>query len=353
MTDFIPQFTPVVRSKDIEAVRQQMLSGWVGPSAKTMEFEEEIRLRTGARHCISTTSGTTAIFLAIKSLGLPEGSTILFPSYTFLAGANACRMAGYKIQLVDVDSHTMCMKPVLVRKALICGGISCVMFVNHNAYVGEDVLIIRKICNEHNVPMLEDSSQAIGMPRAGMTGNVGIFSFSVPKLITTGQGGAIITNDNDIAGNCMNLRDHGGDWRKSKIHERIGGNFKFNDILAAYGLSQLKDIETILGERKRVFDEYRSQHISMIDYGYDSTWMVLYLSDFADDVIEALKRGNIQAMKYYRPINHNPPYRTSVWYGAAEFLYEEIVYLPSSLSLSSDQIARICKIVRKTEGDRL
>lgn len=352
MKTFIPQFEPQVRLKDIEAVKKQMLSGWVGSSETTLAFELAIQQITGAKHCISTTSGTTAIILAVQGLNLPKKSNILFPAYTFLAGANACRLLGHNIKLVDVRSKTLCMNPVLVEQAIKYDNVDCVMFVNHNAYVGNDIQIIKELCDKRSIPILEDSSQALGMPNAGMTGNVGIFSFSVPKLITTGQGGAIITDDDDIANICRELRDHGKGWRKTKIHERIGGNFKFNDILSAYGLSQLQDLEQLLAQRKAVFDRYRL-HLNIHDYGYDSTWMVIYNSDRADKVIAALAAEQIQAVKYYRPINHNPPYKTSDIYSTAEFLYQEMVYLPSSLNLSIEQIDRICKIVLLAEGGKV
>lgn len=347
--EFIPQFTPQIRSKDIEAVRQQMLSGWVGPSKTTVALEEAIKHITGAKHCISTTSGTTAIMLAIKSLNLPKWSNILFPAYTFLAGANSCRFLQHRIKLIDIRSETLCMNPMLVEQAIKHDNVDCVMFVNHNAYIGDDIQLIRELCDQRSIPMFEDSSQALGMPNAGRTGKVGVFSFSVPKLITTGQGGVIITDDDEIAMNCMAWRDHGGNWRKTKVHERIGGNFKFNDILAAYGISQLQDLDQLLSQRKTVFDRYRL-HIQIHDYGYDSTWMVVYHSDRADEIIAALMAEDIQAMKYYRPINHNPPYKTNFEYPIAELKYSDTIYLPSSLGLKSEQIDRICRIIIRIEG---
>jgi perosamine synthetase len=325
-----------------------MLSGWVGSSEATVLFEEEIKEITGAKHCISTTSGTTAIILALKSLNLCKGSRILFPAYTFLAGANACRFLGYEVQLVDVKPDTMCMNPEEVDRIISQGGIDCVMFVNHNAYVGEDIQLIRKICYDWGVYLFEDSSQALGMPNAGRTGKVGVFSFSVPKLVTTGQGGAIITDDDCVARNCCAWRDHGDNWRKTKVHNRIGGNFKFNDILAAYGLSQLQDIDQLLEYRRTIFDRYRL-HLTLQDYGYDSTWMVLYSSPCANATIESLKDMGIQAVQYYKPIHHNPPFADGGKYPVAEDLYETTLYLPSSLTLEATEIDRICDEIIASE----
>lgn len=347
----IPQFEPMIKNEYADAVSNQILSGWIGSSQTTIDFENAIKRITGARHCISTTSGTVAIMLSLMSMNLRKGAVILFPSYTFLAGANACRLLGYKVRLVDVKISTTCLNPDLVRQELEKGYVDCVIFVNQNAYVGDDVQTIRDLCESHRVMMIEDSSQAIGIDGAGRKGHVGIFSFSVPKLITTGQGGAIITDNDQIALKCMAVRDHGDNWRKDRIHKEIGGNFKFNDILAAYGLSQLNNIKQLIAARDTIFDMYRKR-IPLYDYGYRSTWMVTYMTSRADQVIEALGNAGIQAVKYYRPINHNPPYSSVDQYPAAEIIYDELVYLPSSLTLSEKDIDNICDIICLVERGR-
>jgi perosamine synthetase len=350
MEDFIPQFVPCIRNKDIDAVKNQMCSGWIGSGKRVLEFEEKIKNINGAKHCISTTSGTTAIFIAIKALNLPLSSTILFPSYTFLAGANAAKLAGYNIELIDINPSTMCIDPILARQTrFYTNNISCMIFVNHNGYMGRDIQKLRVICDKFKIPMIEDSSQAIGIKNAGRTGDLGIFSFSVPKLITTGQGGAIVTDNDLLAQLCREIRDHGdNEWRTTRIHTKIGGNFKFNDISAAYGVSQLEDIDILLEQRRFIFDCYR-KFLPIIDFGYESTWMVIYKTQFSNKIIEKLEQNNIQSVQYYRPIHHNLSYKTSLEYPIAENLARELVYLPSSLSLSEEQIERICGIIKKEE----
>lgn len=350
MSKFIPQFVPQVRPKDVEAVQKQMQSGWVGCGEKTLQFEEKLKQITGAKYCISTTSGTTAIMLALWSLRLPEEAEVGFPSYTFLAGANACRLCGYSVRLTDIRIETLCMDPNhLVNDAIDSGNPDCVMFVNHNGHCGLDRSTIKNYCETIGIPMIEDSSQALGMGLAGRVGDIGIFSFSVPKLITTGQGGALITDDSDLAQRCLELRDHGdNNWRKVRIHTKIGGNFKFNDILSAYGLSQLEDLSELLAQRKFVFDCYR-EHLQLVDYEYDSTWMVIYKSSRADQIVQTLAKNNVAAVKYYKPVNHNFLFNDSNVYPGAEEIANQVVYLPSSLSLSQDEIDKICRIINGVE----
>lgn len=355
---FIPQYEPNVRLKDIWAVAKQMYSGWVGPSKAVTAFEEKLSELTEAE-AFTTTSGTVALMIALQSLNLPKGSTILFPAYTFLAGANAARFLGYKVKLVDVSYDTLCMNPKRVEYALKnFKSISCVMYVNHNAYMEDDG--IRDLCDEYKVKMIEDTSQALGMSSLVSQGNnfnphllgdVGVYSFSVPKIITTGQGGVVYTNNQEISDRIMEIRDHGGDWRQSRRHDKLGVNFKFNDILAAYGISQLNDLDKLLAKRKQVFDWYR-KHIELIDYGYDSTWMAIYRSTNPDTVIKELRDNSIQAVQYYQPVHFNEPYKVnnSKQLKIAEKLSYELVYLPSSLKLKEKHVKKICKIIQETEN---
>lgn len=352
---FIPQYEPLIKYEYAGAVHSQIMSGWIGPGEKVLEFENKICEITGAKHCISTTSGTTALYIAIMATCV-KNEKLYFPDYTFLAGANAAKIANREIRLIDIKEDTLCMNPVILEQDLdhldypgSRPNIAGVIFVNHNGYVGIGRYETKRLCDDYGIIMIEDSSQALGMcdgmgVHAGRVGDIGIFSFSVPKLITTGQGGCIITDSSFFADECNKIRDQGGDWKKTKIHHDIGGNFKFNDILASYGLSQLDRIDELLGIRKQVFDWYR-ENIEIVDFGYDSTWMVLYRTKKAKELIEKLKENEIQATQYYNPIHTNPPYKINDSFTYSEIIAEEIVYLPSSLTLKKEDVDKICKII--------
>ena len=341
----IPQFVPLIEPADCERVRRQIESTFVGSGRAVAEFERAVAAESGVRHCVATTSGTTALMLALLAIAdSSRTKKILFPAYTFLAGANAARMAGFDVELVDVERETLCMSAELLTESLERSGpAAAVMFVDHNAYIGPRRHDIKEVCNRFGVPLIEDSAQCFGM-QMQLVGDVGVFSFSVPKLVTTGQGGCVITNDEAVATTVRNLSDHGGDWRTTRIHETVGGNFRFNDILAAYGLSQIERLDQLRALRKRVFDSYCAR-IPVMDHGMESAWMVMYRTRDAARLAEFLLSRGIQAVQYYRPIHHNPPYRTDRNYPEAEAAYREWLYLPSSLSLRSEEIADICDAI--------
>jgi len=342
---FISQFEPYVCEKHAQDVFYQVRSGWVGTGKKVEEFEQAISDVCKVPFVAATTSGTTALIMAIECLELPKGSTILFPAYTFLAGANAAKFMGYKIQLVDIKEDTLCMDP---DKIGITDDVSAIMFVNHNAYVGEDVKKVRKICDNYKIPMIEDSSQGFAVKGAGTIGDVAVFSFSVPKVINSGQGGAIITKREDLFERIKRIRDHGDNWRKTREHKYLGVNFKFNDILAAYGLAQIEDLDRICVRRRMIWDAYEKE-ILIYRWGLPFTWMVCYKTNNANDVILRLKENKIQAVKYYKSVNKNPVYSCSEKFDVAEKVADNLVYLPSSYNLEEKTIKRICDIINDIE----
>jgi perosamine synthetase len=341
----IPQYVPLIEPADCDRVRSQVESTFVGSGKVVAEFERAVAAESRIRHCVATTSGTTALMLALMVVAPPSRpKKILFPAYTFLAGANAARLVGFDVELVDIEPETLCMSARLLRETLErTGPVAAVMFVGHNAYVGPRRRAIKEICDRFGVPLIEDSAQCFGVPME-LVGHVGAYSFSVPKLVTTGQGGCVITNDDDLAAAVRRVIDHGGEWRETRIHQRLGGNFRFNDILASFGLSQIERLDRLRALRKGVFDSYRAR-IPVMDHGMESAWMVMHRTGDAARLAQSLYSRGIQAVQYYRPIHHNPPYHTDRDYPEAEAAYREWLYLPSSLSLRSEEIADICNAI--------
>ena len=345
----IHQVEPLVMSSSVKRVCSQMETGFVGPGETVRKFEEKICEITNSKYCVSTNSGTSALLLGMNACGFIKGETILFPAYSFLAAANVAKFLNLNIELIDIKEDTLCMNPDLViERMAACSGI---IFVNHNGYCGEDRDLISDACDDSEVLMIEDSCQGIGIRDCGQKGLFGTFSFSVPKLVTTGQGGVLFTNDKNIYERSLQLRDQGGNWRKTRIHEHVGLNLKFNDILAAYGLDQLEKLDELLSIRNRIWNKYK-QYLDIIDYGYDSSWGIIIRSDDPLTLISKLKESGISATQYYVPIYHNNYFYSHKEFPVTEKVYKSIVYLPSSLTLTGDDIEYICETVLKIEKEK-
>lgn len=341
----IPQFEPRIKLKYAIDTFKQIMSGWIGFGGAIDSFEDSLKTHLHCENVVTCNSGTSALIMAIKSLNLKPGSTILFPAYGFVAGANASRFLGYNVRLVDINEKTLCMDP---NKIKITKDVSCVIFVNHNAYMGEDTYKVKRSCDKHGIPMIQDTAQCIANIKP-LVGDLGILSFSVPKMVTTGQGGAVFTNNTELYHKCIQTMDQGGNWRKTKIHNNIGVNFKFNSILAAYGLAQMKDMHNIIGTKKRIHSAYKKYlgkySNQLVDYGQQFTWMTIFKTKSATDLVAHLKNNDIQGVQYYRPINSHPPYEDGIVYEAAKEASTQLVYLPSSLTLSNRQIKKIANAI--------
>jgi perosamine synthetase len=359
------QFEPKMDLSYIKEVTKQMESTFVGPGKKVTEFENAICEYTDSSWAIATTSGTIALFLALDSIR-STGKKIIIPNYSFIAAANVINFLGYIPVLIDIKKDTMCLNPLLVEEALKNDSeIEAVVFINHNGYVGEDLIEIAEICNRYGVGLIEDAACGLGQRyngiHAGCTGTVGTLSFSVPKIITTGQGGMVLTNKPWITSRCRDLIDQGNsNWRKMSKQNfgSYGLNFKFNDILAAYGLAQLNNIETLLNIRQKNFDNYNIYGVNICDFIRDipvGPWMNIYMAETgaqATDIIDQLKIHDIQAKRMYLPLNEstNMKYEIGSDLCTSYEVANKAVYLPSSLTLQESDINQICKIIRTVIG---
>ena len=347
----IPQYEPLVDKDYTDAVASQMSSGWYGPGKVTTLFESMIKDTCYSRHDVTVRvvpSGTIALMLAIKALDVPKHFKILFPSYTFLAGANAARFLGYEVELVDVNENTLCMDiEALERKLRLSKDPTqyVVIYVTHNGYSGPDGFEIRNICDNFGISMIEDGCQSLGSPNFSLYGHIATLSFSVPKIVTTGQGGAVVSCSS-LANRIDELCDHGGgNWRKTRIHESIGLNARMSDINSALGVAQLSKLPLLLGMRQGVRVMYQSCGISILGEHRYSPWMMLHKTTDALGLAEYLWKHNIQAVQYYTPISWNVPYALvdPATLPNAEKIYESVLYLPSSLSLTIEQVSEISK----------
>lgn len=339
----IPVYEPVVDRRDISAVVRQMSTSWVGPGAAVERFEKMICKFTGAEHCVVTNSGTSGLMLSLWAI-CKSGTPVYFPSYAMCAGANAATILGNHVRLIDIDETTLCMDPELLHPSHN----SVVIFVDHNGYTGIDRGHVKAICTKSNAWMIEDACQSFGRDGAGLVGDVGVFSFSAPKLVTTGQGGAVVTNSGMIASRLRKLRDHGGDWRSDMRHKAVGVNLRMPDILAAYGMSQLNRIGELLEKRRTIiswYNEFLLCHIPV------ESWCVSVRCKDPDGTQSALEKRGYAASRMYRPMTHHVPYRRGSSFEVAEKAYKQLLYLPSSLNMKQSDIVEICEILRGNFDD--
>ena len=351
--NFIRLCEPWFSASYADTVRDQVLSGWVGPGPATSRFASDIAGYTGVRHCLLTTSGTVALMVAANALGLKSGDEVLVPAYGVISTINAFACLGLQPRLVDIERSSGCMSPVELA-GRIGSKTSAVCFVNFSGYTGENLLQCADICRQKGVPLIEDAACAFGHRfhgrSSGTFGTIGIFSFSVPKIITTGQGGAVVTDSDEYFDEAERYVDHGGDnWRKTNLVTQVGTNLRYNDILASFGLAQFRDLEERLARKKRVFHVFRAilgNSIFQVPGENAPLHNIVFTRERAR-LRDFLKDRGIEAIEQYRTLSEHPPYANlrEQGYPNADFWSQTALYIPFGLALTEDDARTIAEAI--------
>ena len=269
----VPLAKPYFTRAEATAVSKVLESGWVAQGPKVAGFEKAVCQFTGASFARATSSCTTALHLALLALGIGPGDEVIVPSFTFVASANAIEHTGAKSVFVDIDPRTFCIDPRKVEEYLEKDGarVRCIMPV-HLFGLCADIYPIIGQRMRYDVPIIEDAACALGSTcdciHAGTFGVIGCFSFHPRKLITTGEGGMLVTNDYNIADSVSSLRDHGVSVSSSERHEKgdssppsfnaLGYNYRMSDIQAAIGVEQMKKLPWIIDMRVEIARRYNA-----------------------------------------------------------------------------------------------
>ena len=244
-------------------LKKVLSSNFINEGKYTQKFENEISKLLNVRFCSLTTSGTIAIFLALRSLGVGNEDEVIVPNFTFIATANAVRLCGAKPVFVDIDENNLGMDPkkIEIKISKKTKAIVVVHVSGRSANLNKIISLSKK----HNLKIVEDAAEALYSKYdknsfLGTLGDVGCFSLSPNKIISTGQGGIIVTNKKNIYENIKKLKDQGRLSRGSggdDVHDFEGYNFKFNDISAVIGLDQLKLIKKRKQKQIETFKFYK------------------------------------------------------------------------------------------------
>lgn len=348
---------PWFASSYADAVRDQILSGWVGPGRATCQFASAIAEYTGSAHCLLTTSGTVALMVAATALGLKPGDEIIVPAYGVVSTINAFACMGLRPRLVDIERGSGCLSPGSLTEKL-SPRTRAVCFVNFSGYTGKNLVEVAKICEDRGLPLIEDAACAFGHRSggrsAGTFGKIGIYSFSVPKIITTGQGGAIVTDSVDYFERACRFVDHGDtNWRKTNIVREVGTNLRYNDILASFGLAQFRDIEKRLARKREVYQAFRNllgNRIFQVPGENGPLHHIVFTGD-REGLRAFLEERGIAATEQYRTLCEHPPYAhlREDGFPNADFWTRHAVYLPFGLALEPEDARRIAETVLESK----
>ena len=364
----IPVGSPSLVGRELEYVTECLASGWISSGGRFVgRFERAFAAYCGAGHGVATSSGTTALHVGLLALGLRPGDEVVVPSLTYVATANAVRYCGARPILVDVDPHTWTLDPAAVEAAVTprTRGIIAVHLYGHPA----DMAPLRDIADGHGMFVLEDAAQAHGAAyrgrSAGELGDAAAFSFFANKILSTGEGGMLVTDRLQVADRARRLAGQGQDPERRYWFPEIGFNYRMTNVAAAIGLAQVERADWHLERRREVGGWYReslADHPDLrpsgeADWAQSSRWMTSVVlgdrvSASRDEVIADLGRRGIETRPVFPPMHMLPMYAETGGrsFPVADRLGRRGLTLPSSAALSRSQVDRVCEALADAVG---
>lgn len=358
----IPVAEPWLGEDEIKNVLDCVKSGWVSSIGKYVEkFEKEFVRFCGVKYGVSTSSGTTALHLALSALEIKEGDEVIVPTLTFIATANAVTYAGAKPIFVDSEIETWNIDPHKIEQKITkrTKAIVVVHLYGHPA----NIIPILKIAKKYNLYVIEDAAEAHGaeyqFKKVGSFGDIACFSFYGNKIITTGEGGMCITNNKKLAEKMGFLKDHGMSKKKRYWHPVIGFNYRLTNLQAAMGLAQLKKIKCIIKKKRQIAKTYNdllqgTKGISLppeMPWAKNVFWLYSILIEYnfrftRNRLMQKLKENGVDNRPFFYPIHILPPYSRGEKYPIAEKLSKSGISLPSSPSLTKADIEKVVQLIQ-------
>lgn len=359
-----PVAAPDLSGNELEYVTECLSSSWISSNGRFIEeFEASVAEFIGTRFAIATCNGTAALHIALLALGLKPGDEVIVPTLTYVATANAVTYCGARPVFADVDPQTWNLAPESVCR-LITPRTRGIVPV-HLYGLPCDLEPILETARTHGLWVVEDAAEALGATYqnrfVGSFGKAAVFSFFGNKIVTTGEGGMVVTNDPDLAERLRLLRGQGMDPKRRYWHPQIGYNYRMTNIAAAIGLAQMERIHDLLAARRRVAAWYQEELADCEEIAFQAVespavsvhWMVGVIlgSPLARDAVMAeLAAAGIETRPFFFPVHHFPTYAgcgTDQGCPMATDLAYRGICLPTAAYLQPRDVAFIAQTLRR------
>ena len=360
---------PDITEKEIEAVCAVLRSPNLSLGPKLAEFELAFAKYIGRKRAVAVNSGTSGLFLCMLALEIGPGDEVITTPFTFIATANTIMMAGAKPVFADIDPVNLNIEPAKIESKITnkTKAIMPVEVFGNPAGIDK----VYEVAKKHNLAVIEDSCEALGSAldgrKVGTFGTMSVFAFYPNKQITTGEGGVILTDDDDLADMCVSLRNQGRAKDSGWLaHARLGYNFRLSDINCALGITQLSRIEQIRAKRRQVAKWYQEMLagddrliVPAEPDNCDMSWFVFvvrladtFSGQQRDRILEAMKGCGIEVGNYFPPVHLQPFIAKQFGYKEGDFPITEAVCkstiaLPFYNNLTKDEVAIVCKELKE------
>jgi perosamine synthetase len=361
----IPVCEPDIGEQEISNVMDCLKSGWISSSGKYIEeFEDKFAKYCGVKYGVACSNGTTALHLCLLALGIGKGDEVITPNFSIISTSNAIVQCGATPVFADSEMNTWNIDVREVEKKITKK--TKAIMIMHTYGCPVDVMDgFKYLCEKHKLFLIEDAAEAHGayitggegIMRVGSMGDVAAFSFYANKIITTGEGGMVVTNNPQLAHKLRLYRNLGFEEPRF-VHNVFGYNYRMTNIQAAIGVAQLDKIATTIVHKcntARMYDALLRgvDGITLpprIYYGRNVYWMYGILSDKKEQLVEHLKNRGIETRPFFYPMHRQPIYqhlKIKGEYPVADRLYKHGLYLPSSPKLTLEEIQYVCDCIKE------
>ncbi|MDB3985981.1 LegC family aminotransferase [Pseudomonadales bacterium] len=372
----IPLSVPNVSGREWEYVKDCLDTGWISTAGSYVSrFEEEFAKRVGSEGAVSLMNGTSALHLSLKAVGVQSGELVVIPNVTFVATANAVSYLGADPVLVDVEESHWQMDLKLLEEylrfdcerkgeelfeKLSMRRVAAILIVHLQGGMC-DIHKLKGLCDEFGLPLVEDAAEALGSTIegrcAGTIGRVGCFSFNGNKIISTGGGGMVVSDDAALIKTIRHLATTAKTDPLRYYHDQVGYNYRMVNVLSAIGLAQLESLDTFIAKKRSIADFYRTNLSDVGDIGFQkilpnvesNEWLFTVRTSKSTDLIEFLNKEGVMSRPFWFPMSKLPMYETSRYVSNADtssILHTEGVSIPCSTSITERELSEVVRKIK-------
>ena len=369
MSDFIPVNEPLLNGNEKKYLNECIDTGWIsseGPFVK--RFEDSFAKKVNRKYGIAVANGTAALDIAVEALGIGEGDEVILPTFTIISCIHQIIRSGATPVLVDSDPNTWNMDISQIEEKITIK--TKAIMVVHIYGLPVDIDPILELAIKYNLKIIEDAAEMIGQSYkgnpCGSFGDLSTFSFYPNKHITTGEGGMVLTDDEELAEKCRSMRNLCFQRKQRFVHDKLGWNYRMTNLQAALGLAQLEQLESFVDKKRTIGKTYTKLlkgikeiqlPLEKTDYAENIYWVygIVLKDDIPFDAKEAMQKLGKQGIgtrPFFWPMHEQPVFKRmglfeGEFYPVAENLARRGFYIPSGLAINSSQQKKVTDAIKE------
>ena len=355
---------PHMSGNELKYIEKVFESNYIAPLGEYVnKFEDSIKSYTGSENALAVTSGTAAIHLALRVLGIGEDDDVLVSTFTFIGSVNAVLYQGANPVFLDSDKESWNISPILLNKYLCeCEKKPKALILTHLYGMSADVKKIADICNLHGIYLIEDAAESLGATfkgkHTGTFGDFGIYSFNGNKILTTSGGGMLVSENKEWIEKAKFYSIQAKEPFIHYEHNEYGYNYRMSNVLAAIGVAQMEVIEDRVAKKREIFEWYKEylgdieeiEFMPELENSRGNRWLTALTFEKTDykEIMTALENINVESRPLWKPMHMQPLFREAKSFidGTSENLYKKGLCVASSTTMTRDDVHMICDVIK-------